>query len=170
MTGSEPSKDLQQLQKKVFSEDRGIRFWRRCAAEPHCIRLLPENQPRTRNEAILRRVVNPGDLRSYFDHKGRFMYPTRPVAMEMDAIRERRREGLQMVRRHTEILKSIVMKQQSRPKTPDIDFAVMRERLMKARREHAQQVLQRQQLPPTSPSRNTENARDSCRSNKNYKL
>ena len=90
---------------QVFSEDRGIRFWRRCAAEPHCIRLLPENQPRTRNEAILRRVVNPGDLRSYFDHKGRFMYPTRPVAMEMDAIRERRREGLQMVRRHTEILK-----------------------------------------------------------------
>ncbi|RUS71655.1 hypothetical protein EGW08_020579, partial [Elysia chlorotica] len=159
MTGSKPCESSKHLN-PTQQNDRDIRFWRRCAAEPHCIRLLPENQPRTRNEAIMRRVVNPGDRRSYFDHKGRFMYPTRPVAMEIDAMRERRRQSLQVVRRHTEVLKSIVMKQQFKPETPDMDLAAMRERLTKVKREHAQQMLQRQKLPPMGTLRNGGTPRD----------
>ncbi|GFS20629.1 hypothetical protein ElyMa_001575700 [Elysia marginata] len=93
------------------------------------------------------------------------MYPTRPVAMEMDAIRERHRQGLELVRRHAELLQSIVLKQQNKPVKPEMDLAAMRERLARARREHAQLVLRRQQLPPVTPSKNSRPTRDSSRTN-----
>ncbi|GFN78113.1 hypothetical protein PoB_000461900 [Plakobranchus ocellatus] len=136
--------------------DRGIHFWRHCAAEPHCIRLLPENQPRTRTEAMLRRIVSPGDPRAHFDHMGRYMYPTRPVAMEMDAIKKQRQRGLEIARKHTELLKSIVLKEPPRPAKPEMNLAAMKERLEQARLEHARHELQQQQTSALLATKNSE--------------
>ncbi|CAG5131045.1 unnamed protein product [Candidula unifasciata] len=114
------------------------RFGREHRQLPHCIRLLPENQPRNRQEYLIRKALNPEDADMYFDNAGRFLYDTKCIAQELERIKVEKRRALSLVSNHAQFLKSLIM---GEPEKPQVDIASMRARYRRAQAKASQSLL-----------------------------
>ncbi|XP_005098849.1 uncharacterized protein LOC101860815 [Aplysia californica] len=106
---------------------------------PHCIRLLPENRPQNRAEALAYRLLWPDDPRAYLDHEGRYLYDTRPLAMRLEDAKKDRWRRLQDIQDKLEIVKTLMGAEDDQRPPCVVDFDVMRHRMTKAHKKTARE-------------------------------
>ncbi|KAH9500113.1 hypothetical protein Btru_076626, partial [Bulinus truncatus] len=122
---------------KTFDESKSardlgneaIRIGKLYSTLPHCLRKLPENQPRNRQEYMIRKWMNPNEIEVYFDGSNRFLYEAKTMAHQLEDIKQERQKFMTTCQEQTKYLKALV---QNKPPPPVMDIASMRERYDRA--------------------------------------
>ncbi|XP_059169760.1 uncharacterized protein LOC131951386 [Physella acuta] len=128
----------------MSSKERGnvaIRMGKLYSTLPHCLRRLPENMPRNRQEFMIRKCMNPTELEVYFDDSNRYLYEARSLAQQMEDIKEERRKLLEQYKEQTKQLRDLI---DERPLKPTMDLESMRKRFDKAIMDHAKAEARKQ--------------------------
>ncbi|KAK0070543.1 hypothetical protein Bpfe_000526 [Biomphalaria pfeifferi] len=124
------------MAKNVYSKNpardlgsAAIRMGKLYSTLPYCLRKLPENQPRNRQEYMIRKWMNPGEIEVYFDGSNRFLYEAKTMAQQLEEIKQQRQKIISTCQEQTKYLRALI---EDKPPAPVMDLVNMRQRYDRA--------------------------------------